>query len=113
MFARFDENPAMTLRVIKETKRYGRTHRRTDARTDGQRENSIPLTNKVCGGYKNSMVSKKRIPYLFEGGIVKSVLCAKKWDSKIPSSRTKFVITRQASANSDPQCRFFYYNPHS
>ena len=48
MFARFDENPAMALRVIKETKRYGRT----DARTDGQRENSIPHTNKVCGGYK-------------------------------------------------------------
>ena len=48
MFARFDENPAMTLRVIKETKRYGRT----DRRTDGQRENSIPPTNKVCGGYK-------------------------------------------------------------
>ena len=40
MFARFDENPAMTLRVIKETKH-----------TDGQRENSIPTTNKVCGGY--------------------------------------------------------------
>ena len=47
MFARFDENPAMTLQDIKETKRYGRT----DARTDGQRENSIPTTNKVCGGY--------------------------------------------------------------
>ena len=47
MFARFDENPAMTLRVIKETKRYGRT----DGRTHGQRENSIPPTNKVCGGY--------------------------------------------------------------
>ena len=46
MFARFDENPAMTLRVIKETKRYGRT--------DGQRENSIPPTNKVCGGYNKS-----------------------------------------------------------
>ena len=30
MFARFDENPALTLRVIKETKRYGRTHRGTD-----------------------------------------------------------------------------------
>ena len=28
MFARFDENPAMTLQVIKETQRYGRTHRR-------------------------------------------------------------------------------------
>ena len=59
MFARFDENPAITLRVIKETKRYGRTdgqtHGHTDARThgrtDGQRENSIPPTNKVCGGY--------------------------------------------------------------
>ena len=50
MFARFDENPAMTLRVIKETKRYGRTDRRTDGRTHGQRENSIPPTNKVCGG---------------------------------------------------------------
>ena len=48
MFARFNENPAMTLQDIKETKRYGRT----DARTDGQRENSIPPTNKVCGGYK-------------------------------------------------------------
>ena len=49
MFARFNENPAMTLQDIKETKRYGRT----DGRTDGQRENSIPPTNKVCGGYKN------------------------------------------------------------
>ena len=59
MFARFDENPAMTLRVIKETKRLDG---RTDGRTDGQRENSIPPTNKVCGGggggyKKNSPVS--------------------------------------------------------
>ena len=30
MFARFDENPAMTLHDIKETKRYGRTHTRTE-----------------------------------------------------------------------------------
>ena len=51
MFARCNENPAMTLRVIKETKRYGRTDARTDRRMDGQRENSIPPTNKVCGGY--------------------------------------------------------------
>ena len=50
MFARFDENPAMILQDIKETKRYGWT----DARTDGQRENSIPTTNKVCGVIKNS-----------------------------------------------------------
>ena len=45
MFARFDENPAMTLQDIKETKRYGRM----DGRMHGQRENSIPTTNKVCG----------------------------------------------------------------
>ena len=55
MFARFDENPAMTLQDIKKTKRYGRTdgwtHTRTHTRTHGQRENSIPTTNKVCGGY--------------------------------------------------------------
>ena len=62
MFARFDENPAMTLRVIKETKRYGRTDARTDARTDGQRENSIPPTNKVCGGYKNLIRQKTQPP---------------------------------------------------
>ena len=33
MFARFDENPAMTLQDIKETKGYGRTQAWTDART--------------------------------------------------------------------------------
>ena len=71
MFARFDENPAMTLRVIKETKRYGRTdgqtHGRTDARTHGQRENSIPPTNKVCGGYKE--ISETRKPNTQGSGI--------------------------------------------
>ena len=50
MFARFDENPAMTLQDVKETKRYGRTHAWTHGRTQRQRENSIPSTNKVCGG---------------------------------------------------------------
>ena len=49
MFARFDENPAITLQDIKETKRYRRMH----TCTDGQRENSIPSPNKVCRGYKN------------------------------------------------------------
>ena len=62
MFARFDENPAMTLRVIKETKRYGRTHGRTDGRTDGQRENSIPPTNKVCRGVLKHKVHLTKIP---------------------------------------------------
>ena len=48
MFARFDENPAMTLQDIKKKNV-------TDGRTHGQRENSIPTTNKVCGGYKYSI----------------------------------------------------------
>ena len=36
MFARFDENPAMTLQDIKETKRYGQTDARTDGRMHGR-----------------------------------------------------------------------------
>ena len=53
MFARFDENPAMTLRVIKETKRYGRTHGHTDGQTDGRTDNVktvYPLQTKFAGG---------------------------------------------------------------
>ena len=30
MFERFDENPAITIQDIKETKRYGRMHTQTD-----------------------------------------------------------------------------------
>ena len=55
MFARFDQNPAMTLRVIKETKRYGRmdgrTHGRTDRRTDNVKT-VYPLQTKFAGGIK-------------------------------------------------------------
>ena len=36
MFARFDENPAMTLQDIKKTKRYGRTDGGTDGRMDAR-----------------------------------------------------------------------------
>ena len=57
MFARFNENPAMTLQDIKETKRYGRTdgrtHGRTDTRTDGRTDNVktvYPLQTKFAGG---------------------------------------------------------------
>ena len=45
MFARFYENPAMTLRVSKETKRYGRT----DGRTDNVKT-VYPLQTKFAGG---------------------------------------------------------------
>ena len=61
MFARFDENPAMTLQDFKETKRYGRTdgrthtrthartHTRTHARTDNVKTVYPPQT-KFAGG---------------------------------------------------------------
>ena len=47
MFARFDENPAMNLQDIKETKR--------DARTDGRTDNVktvYPIQTKFAGGNK-------------------------------------------------------------
>ena len=53
MFARFDENPAMTLQDIKEIKRYRRTDRRTDARTHAQKDNVktvYPPQTKFAGG---------------------------------------------------------------
>ena len=61
MFARFDKkNPAMTLQDIKETESYGRTDTRMDARSDRQRENNIPTTNKVCGGITKEKKRKIR-----------------------------------------------------
>ena len=65
MFARFDENPAMTLRVIKETKRYGRTDARTDGRTDGRTDNVktvYPLQTKFAGGI---IIELAPSPYFF------------------------------------------------
>ena len=47
MFARFNENPAMTLQDIKETKRYGRTRGRTD-----NVKTVYPLQTKFAGGIK-------------------------------------------------------------
>ena len=56
MFARFDENPAMTLEDIKETKRYGRmdawTHTRMDAGTANVKTVYPPQT-KFAGGIKS------------------------------------------------------------
>ena len=45
MFARFDENTAMTLQDIKETKRYGRTHTGTD-----NMKTVYPPQTKFAGG---------------------------------------------------------------
>ena len=53
MFARFDENPAMTLEDFKETKRYGRMEARTHARTDNVKTVYPPQT-KFAGGIINT-----------------------------------------------------------
>ena len=49
MFARFDENLAMTLQDIKETKRYGWTDGRTHAHMDNEKTVYPPQT-KFTGG---------------------------------------------------------------
>ena len=48
-FARFDENPEMTLKDIKETKRCGRTDKRTYARSDNVKT-VYPSQTKFAGG---------------------------------------------------------------
>ena len=65
MFARFNENPAMTLQDIKETKHYGRTDARTDGRTDNVKT-VYPLQTKFAGGII-------RIHHECEDGIERSV----------------------------------------
>ena len=52
IFARFDEDPAMTLQDIKETKRYGQTHGRTD-----NLKTVYPPQTKFAGG-----ITKQRYP---------------------------------------------------
>ena len=56
----------------------GWTDGRTDGPTDGQRENSIPPTNKVCGGIiKNKCVSGNRPENLGRVGIKKKKFSGK------------------------------------
>ena len=59
IFARFDENPAMTLQDIKKSKRYGRTRGRTHTRTANVKTVYPPQT-KFAGGIKTK----------FAGGIM-------------------------------------------
>ena len=64
MFARFNENPAMTLQDIKETKRYGRTDARTDGRTDARTDNVktvYPLQTKFAGGINMWVACMERL----------------------------------------------------
>ena len=50
MFARFNENPAMILQDIKETKRYGRMDACTDDKRTDNMKTVYPLQTKFAGG---------------------------------------------------------------
>ena len=64
VFAKFDEIPSMTPQDIKETKRYGHTFVRSDRRTDGQRENSIPSHKQSLRGcIKIRYYEKRTFPF--------------------------------------------------
>ena len=66
MFARFDENPAMTLQDIEETKRYGRT----DGSTDNVKTVYPPQTKFAGGGIKNCFDLLTRVCVRTEYGLV-------------------------------------------
>ena len=61
MFARFDENPAMTLQDVKETKHYGRTHGRTDARTDNVKTVYPPQTKFAGDIIKSNLLPESEL----------------------------------------------------
>ena len=73
MFARFNENPAMTLQDIKETKRYGRTH----ARTNGQRETVYPLQTKFAGAIIKGLISNMWLFFCYTIQLITIKLCTK------------------------------------
>ena len=98
MFARFNENPAKTLQDIKETQRYGRTH----GRTDGQRENSIPPTIKVCGGYKYLLNHSIWRQTIYEKS---ASLSSMKVDLKLPLNVLLFVLMLYIPVNNFQLCR--------
>ena len=80
MFARFDENQAMTFQDIKETIRYGRTDGRTDGRTHARTDNVktvYPTTNKVCGGYKDCYATSHTKCLIIKKMIVMSLVTQK------------------------------------
>ena len=103
MFARFDENPAMTLRVIKETKRYGRTDGRTDARTDGRTDGRTdnvktvyPLQTKFAGGINRYFIGD------FQSLLYRSLRCATLFDLIIYIPPTIFQLNRDRSSWVEP-----------
>ena len=62
MFARFDENPAMTLQDIKETKRYGRTDGRRHTCMDNVKTVYPPQTKfarDIINTYNNKLQAIK------------------------------------------------------
>ena len=90
MFARFDENPVMTLRV-KETKRYGRTHGRTD-----NVKTVYPLQTKFAGGIitvKGRTLDKLRTFKMFKNNYKLENYLSLKVDKHLVFNLAKFRIS--------------------
>ena len=60
VFAKFYEIPSMILEVVKETKRYIHTVRRTDRRSDNV-ITVYPPTNTVCGFIKSIHLEDRNV----------------------------------------------------
>ena len=91
MFARFNENQAMTLQDIKEAKCYGRTHGRThrqrEGRMDGRTDNVktvYPLQTKFAGG-------------IIMQSTVKLTFLSFTFKSEVRSRSEMFVITKRTN----------------
>ena len=98
MFARFDENQAMTFQDIKETKRYGRTDGRTDAHTHARTDNVktvYPPQTKFAGGIT--------IYHKCEGRLEKSIRRIAFWHHEACRVMT----------NGDLEGRIFLSYPHT
>ena len=84
----------------------GRTDARTDTGTHGQRENSIPTTNKVCGGYKN----KKRQNFDYNKSVHLILLLNDKVKVKVWSVKRKIsTVCRKVNVNIDVISHKFIY----
>ena len=65
MFARFDENPAMTLQDIKKTKRYGQM----DGRTHGCMHAHTDNVKKIIFSEPNSFMHMVNVSILYRQSI--------------------------------------------
>ena len=103
MFARFDENPAMNLQDIKETKRYGRTEARTD-----NVKTVYPLQTKFAGGINtNNITNKSQEVSPFSAGNHKAAMNS--GESMRNTRHQKTQMIRKRSTTLKRSVKIFYW----